>query len=224
VIGGWQQTTTDNITKFMVIRLTSAGAMDPSFGVGGIGTSGNLVSLDSTYGEVAMSLQSDGKVVLVSTTQDNKFAAARFDGNPALLAASLPTHINTATITADQVQPLLTEVLARWQAPGAGISALHGIHVRIADLGGTTLGLTIGHTIWLDDNAAGWGWFVDPTPADDSEFTTPGDQGEQRHMELLTVLEHELGHLLGREHSADGVMAGTLQGKTGMIRWPSRID
>ena len=29
-----------------------------------------------------------------------------------------------------------------------------------------------------DDNAAGWGWFVDPTPRDDSEFTTPGDLGE----------------------------------------------
>ena len=58
----------------------------------------------------------------------------------------------------------------------------HGIDVRIADLGGTTLGLASGNTIWLDDNAAGWGWFVDPTPGDDSEFTTPGDQGEQGKM------------------------------------------
>jgi hypothetical protein len=45
---------------------------------------------------------------------------------------------------------------------------------------------------------------VDPTPWDDSEFTTPGDQGEQGRMHLLTALAHELGHLLGQEHEADG--------------------
>jgi hypothetical protein len=96
--------------------------------------------------------------------------------------------------------------VARWQAAGA---AAGGVDVRVADLGGATLGLAVGRTIWLDDDAAGWGWFVDPTPGDDSEFTTPGDQGEQRRIDLLTVLEHELGHLLGREHG-DGVMAETL--------------
>src|SRR5262249_12810709 len=64
--------------------------------------------------------------------------------------------------------------------------------------------------IWLDDNAAGWGWFVDPTPLNDSEFTTPGNQGEQGRMDLLTVLEHEVGHLLGRGHEAEGVMQETL--------------
>jgi len=42
-----------------------------------------------------------------------------------------------------------------------------------------------GHTIWIDQNAAGWGWFVDATPGDDSEFTTPGNQGEQRRIDLL---------------------------------------
>ena len=71
-----------------------------------------------------------------------------------------------------------------------------------------------GHTIWLDDNAAGWGWFVDPTPADDSEFTTPGNQGEKNRMDLLTVLEHEVGHLLGYEHEESGVMIDTLPAGT----------
>src|SRR5262249_25642339 len=72
--------------------------------------------------------------------------------------------------------------------------------------------------VWLDDNAAGWGWFVDPTPGDDSEFTSPGNQGEQRRMDLLTVLEHEVGHLLGKEHEDGGVMAETLP--AGMRRLP----
>ncbi len=51
------------------------------------------------------------------------------------------------------------------------------------------LGLATGHTIWLDVNAAGWSWFVDPTPKDDGDFTT-ADTGRfqnatgTEHMEL----------------------------------------
>ena len=71
-------------------------------------------------------------------------------------------------------------------------------------------GLAAGHAIYLDANAAGWGWFVDPTPCDDSQFTTPGNKGEQHRMDLLTALEHEVVHLLGKEHKAGGVMAETL--------------
>src|SRR5262249_33887743 len=81
---------------------------------------------------------------------------------------------------------------------------------RVADLGGTTLGMADGNTIWIDDNAAGWGWFRDRTPRSDREFTRPGDQGEQNHMDLLTVLMHEVGHLLGHEHIEGGVMTDTL--------------
>jgi hypothetical protein len=164
----------------MVIRLTPTGALDSTFGVGGIGTSGNLVTLiESSSPTVAMTLQPDGRTVLVSTTWDYKFAAARFDGDPALLAASLPQPASSVSLTSAEAQPLLAEAEARWQAAGLDTSILGASDIRIADLGGTTLGLATGHFIWLDDNAAGWGWFIDPTPSDDSEFTTPGNQREQ---------------------------------------------
>jgi len=130
-----------------------------------------------------------------------------------LLASSIGAG-TTDTLTAVEATPLLTEAVARWQAAGADVSGLTSIDVRVADLGGTTLGMASGNTIWLDVNAAGWGWFVDPTPQDNTEFTTPGNQGEQNRMDLLTVLEHEVGHLLGFEHDASGVMTETLAAGT----------
>lgn len=125
-----------------------------------------------------------------------------------------PHATGGASLSAEQVTPLVTEARARWQAAGVDTSAVAGIDIRIADLDGTTLGLASGNIIWIDMNAAGWGWFVDPTPWDDSEFTTPGDQGEQNRMDLLTVLMHELGHVLGHEHDEGGVMAETLTAGT----------
>ena len=43
---------------------------------------------------------------------------------------------------------------------------------------------------------------------------TLGILGEQNHLDLLTVLAHAIGHLLGQEHQADGVMAETLSAGT----------
>jgi uncharacterized delta-60 repeat protein len=225
VIGGWQGANFDPASKFLVIRLTSAGALDSSFGVGGIATSGNLVNLISSSPPiVAMALQPDGKTVLVGTTRDYQFAAVRFTGDSALLAASLPQHASLVSITTADAQPLLAEAEARWQAAGVDTSTLGAIDIRIADLGGTILGLAdeLHHTIWLDANAAGWGWFVDKTPWEDSESRKPGNQGEQHRMDLLTVLEHEVGHLLGFEHAQTGVMQDTLA--AGVREWPNGLE
>jgi subtilisin family serine protease len=129
---------------------------------------------------------------------------------PLLASASAPANANARSLTLRQSRPLLTEALARWRAAGFDIVGLGNVQVRIGDLGGATLGLASGHTIWLDDNAAGWGWFVDRTPQNDSEFWRRGNQGEQNRMDLLTVLEHEVGHLLDHEHNTKGVMQATL--------------
>lgn len=143
------------------------------------------------------------------TDLDSVFFRRAFAAEP-LLAADVGHNCVSPTLTSQQVAALLPVAIHRWQGAGVDTSALARIDLRIANLGGATLGLAAGHTVWLDDNAAGWGWSVDPTPYDDSEFTTLGNQGEQHRMDLLTVVEHEVGHLLGYDHADDGVMAETL--------------
>ncbi len=139
-----------------------------------------------------------------------------------LTASSVGNAAATEALTSEQVVPLVTEALTRWQAAGVDTSALSSIDIRIADLPGASLGQAVGNVIWLNADAAGWGWFVDPTPWDDSEFTTPGAQGEQNRIDLLTALAHEIGHLLGHDHEDDAVMIDTLP--TGIRRMPGSTD
>ena len=123
-------------------------------------------------------------------------------------------------LQAAAARPLLQEAIRSWRLAGFDTSALGRLTLRVTDLGGNTLAMASGNTIWLDANAAGWGWFVDRTARTDSEFVRAGNQGEQGRIDLLTVLIHEVGHLLGQEHAIDGVMMDTLG--TGVRRRPGR--
>ena len=127
-----------------------------------------------------------------------------------------------ATLTPEQLQPILAEAVARWSAAGVDTSNLANVTVQIVDLADGYLGMADGNTITLDDNAAGWGWFIDTTPKNDREFVRLGNQGEQNRMDLLTVVMHELGHLLGHDHDQEGVMTKALA--TGVRRTDMEHD
>lgn len=211
------QSPTGQISSTLFLaRYTEQGTLDPAFGSGGVVTTSVN---NNRSGEVAkgLVLQPDGKFLVSGTTTrttaagtgDQDYLLVRYQGDSALQALGSPAAAGAQALTEEQVQPLLAEAIRRWSAAGVDTSGLN-VSVRIADLAGSYLGLTDGKTIWLDVNAAGFGWFVDSTPWEDSEFTTPGDQGEQGHMDLLTALVHELGHVLGHDHPEEGVMAEAL--------------
>ena len=132
-----------------------------------------------------------------------------------------PGHDERLTPVA--LQPLVQEAIGLWRYVGADPAVFGGLSVRVADLPGPYLGLATRNEVLIDADAAGYGWFVDQTPWEDSEFTQPGDQGEQGRIDLLTTVVHELGHVLGLDdldpvgHS-DELMAAVLP--TGIRRLP----
>lgn len=102
----------------------------------------------------------------------------------------------------------------------------------VSDLPGQLLGATTGDTIVLDGTAAGYGWFVDPTPLGNHEFplalangvfaASPGSAAYGR-MDLLTTVLHELGNAMGfAEDLGQDVTGATLQ--AGVRRLPTSAD
>jgi hypothetical protein len=111
---------------------------------------------------------------------------------------ALATGPGAAGITIDEVAPVLAAALAQWRAAGADPSRLAHVRVEIAPLADGQLGEALGTTVRLDPDAAGWGW------------STRLDAVDPNRIDLLTVLLHEIGHVLGYEHTETGVMAAAL--------------
>ena len=123
---------------------------------------------------------------------------------------------------------IVDEAIGRWSdsliLDDSVLALLNEVSFKIADLDGLTLGKTIGTTVLIDIDAAGHGWFVDTTPYDDTEFRRQNMDSEllatasssaYGDMDLLTVVMHEIGHVLGfedldPEEYPHDLMSGTL--------------
>ena len=93
------------------------------------------------------------------------------------------------------------------------------IDFKVANLASGVLSERWQNTIWIDDDAAGYGWFVDPTPGDDAEFASvagtsslaaPADTAAAQHADLLTAVMHEMGQVLGNSDTMADNLANAM--------------
>ncbi|MCA9014674.1 MAG: hypothetical protein KDA77_05005, partial [Planctomycetaceae bacterium] len=156
-------------------------------------------------------------------------------GDPLLVSMQPQTKMKTANLTqgaAEQVLEKAIEQVSEQFTPEMNQS-LSGIEVKVVDLSGATLGRAVPGTIYLDVNAAGYGWFVDSTPLDHSEFAVDSqlslialpESAAAGRIDLWTVILHELGHLVGYEHESAGLMEETLSpGVRKLSAWNADSD
>ncbi len=105
--------------------------------------------------------------------------------------------------------------------------------LQVSDLGTTILGLETGGVITINETAAGYNWYVNAGSSSSRAFGLAGPDGESlagpgspaaNDVDLVTVLEHELGHVLGLP---DNDQAGDLMDITlglGVRRAPGGAD
>ena len=141
--------------------------------------------------------------------------------------------------TAEEVEPLLDVATAhRAAVTASAVEPIEPVQLVVMDLPGGLLGMASSNTIYLDSTAAGYGWFVDRTPEEAEEFqrvpdarrlTAAADGPAAGHVDLLTVLAHELGHLWGLDDLdpqafPDDLMAATLAPGVRRVPWAAAVD
>ena len=153
-------------------------------------------------------------------TESVPLLASGFEGAPVTAGNLVPLAQQDLQATADAA-------VQRWTTSGLldarQLARIELLEFEIADLAGATLGLTTADTIYIDVDAAGYGWYVDPTPTDDAEFRSTRDgalvaepySDATGRMDLLSAVIHEIGHFVGFEHGDAvgqyGAMAETLE-------------
>jgi chitodextrinase len=151
--------------------------------------------------------QNDFVLVLGGPLPQRTFAV------PSAVSADAPPPLTIA-----ELQSVIPAAIAEWQIAGADanqVQALQNAQFAIADLPTTYLGWTFAPVtgdpahpgqVVIDRTAQGFGWFIDAGPAGDAGFTlqvapterhAPAGSPPSKRFDLLTVVAHELGHILG---------------------------
>src|SRR5207237_10217574 len=105
-----------------------------------------------------------------------------------------------AVLTDQALQPIVAQAANLWRASGIDtrtLSALDHMTVQVATLNHAELGWTLGNDVWIDQTAAGWGWSFGAAVAPE-------------RIDLLTVVTHELGHVLGFGDDAGPTIMATV--------------
>ncbi len=152
-------------------------------------------SVDTPAG-ISVTQTSLATITTIGSVSGNRVEVRRqSSGNGAHISAAAAGPGSDRTLTSADLSPVADAAKAAWTAelPDADFA---GVTFTISDLAGMALGQTTGSLVTIDADGAGWGWSI-----------FGGDPSQR--MDLLTVLLHELGHVLGYAHG-DGLMADTL--------------
>jgi hypothetical protein len=137
----------------------------------------------------------------------------------------------TSRLSLQELQPVIQQAIGWWTATGLTEqqqAALSRVEFRVEDLDAQrALGLAGSRTVLIDDDASGYGWNVASSPL--SAGSGQRQDGLPRTTvgyDLLSVVTHELGHVLGYGdldplYEPNHVMTGLLEPGVRRIALPT---
>ncbi|KJC39075.1 hypothetical protein UP09_24605 [Bradyrhizobium sp. LTSP885] len=212
-VTGTKNTLTDNslyATDVELSNFNSSTHLNLSKNGSGSGTPQGVITDDNNGSPNVDTTGGSGSTTLVTTLPALPAVVAPLLTAAGGVQASTPTT-GEMHLTQNELDSVVAAAIAEWAAAGASaaqIAALQAVTFSVADLSGQILGQEGSGHITVDTDAAGQGWFVDPTPSVNSEFThalnasgtnllTDASSAAAGHIDLLTTVVHELGHVLG---------------------------
>ena len=153
------------------------------------------------------------------------------------IAATATLGGDGTVIATSDLAPIVAGARALWaEALGDAdprLAILNGVTIEVGNLPADALGVTLGRSILIDRDAAGWGWFVDPTPGDSGEFpmhlwggalgAVPMGLASGR-MDLLSTVLHEMGNAMGLPETLNQDVSGMYLAAGIRTLPPSRVD
>ncbi|GEC58890.1 hypothetical protein ABIF38_001270 [Bradyrhizobium japonicum] len=177
------------------------------------GTAAGVITDDNTSGTGAITVDTTGGVgttTLVNTLPTLPAVVAPLLAEAGGVQVSTP-GTGEMHLTQAELNSVVSAAIAQWASAGASatqLALLHATTFSVVDLAGQIVGQEGAGHITIDTDAAGHGWFIDPTPSDNFEFAhavnaagtdllTDPSTAAAGHLDLLTTVVHELGHVLG---------------------------
>ena len=218
------------------VKLTMGDSLSTHTGMAVTATGTNSVSqtginTSDSYTTVTLSGVNVGAsgILTISFAADNNYWVLNdiVITSPEVAASEAgPSAVPAPSLTEAELKPIVAAAIARYAAAGLSatdLALMKSATFVIADLrsadelGETAVGSNV---VTLDATGGGYGWYIDPTPLDDNEFTAsllaPTELDAKAgspaagHYDLLTVVMHELGHVIGMGDVPNALAPGNL--------------
>ncbi|MEB3339669.1 matrixin family metalloprotease [Okeania sp.] len=166
---------------------------------------------------MAEELEISSDTDILGVSEDSLMRGQELEGDRLLGMPAIPRSLEVGDIS-----KIAEEAIDKWSETELGRSLpvnWDEVVFQVADLPGAILGQVERNKVIIDSTAAGYGWFIDETPWEDTEFglSATGLKAEEGSpaegkIDLLSVLSHELGHVLGLDDSTiqGELMSGSL--------------